>query len=144
MKTIDFTTINIPEPQESFQSRQSQLDPIDYNLLVNKPTIVVTAADVWLWNVDNTSDANKPVSTAQQTALNLKANIASQAFTGTPSLPTGTTGVTQSAWNSTTALATTAFVTTADNLKANLAWPTFTGTVYASGKFRLPVWSNLY
>ena len=26
-------------------------------------------------NVDNTSDANKPVSTAQQTALNLKANI---------------------------------------------------------------------
>lgn len=46
MKTIDFTTINIPEPQESFQSRQSQLDPIDYNLLVNKPTIVVTAADV--------------------------------------------------------------------------------------------------
>ena len=37
-----------------------------------------------LGNVSNTSDANKPVSTAQQTALNLKANAASPAFTGTP------------------------------------------------------------
>ncbi len=144
MKEINFTTIKINEPPESFQSKRSQQDPVDYDLLVNKPTIVVTKADVGLWNVDNTSDANKPVSTAQQTALNLKANIASQAFTGTPSLPTGTTGVTQSAWNSTTALATTAFVTTANNLKADLAWPTFTGTVYASWKFRLPVGSNLY
>jgi hypothetical protein len=36
----------------------------------------LTKADVGLGNVDNTSDANKPVSTAQQTALNLKANLA--------------------------------------------------------------------
>lgn len=36
-----------------------------------------------LGNVDNTSDVNKPVSTAQQTALNLKANLASPTFTGT-------------------------------------------------------------
>jgi len=60
--------------------------------------------------------------------LNSKANLASPTFTGTPSLPTGTTGTTQSAGDSTTKLATTAFVTTADNLKANLASPTFTGT----------------
>jgi hypothetical protein len=33
--------------------------------------------------VDNTSDAGKPVSTAQQTAINLKANLASPTFTGT-------------------------------------------------------------
>jgi len=56
---------------------------LDYKLLKNKPTIVVTAADVWLWNVDNTSDINKPVSTATQTALNLKANLAWPTFTGT-------------------------------------------------------------
>lgn len=37
MKEIDFTTIDINDPVESFQSRQSQLDPIDYRLLVNKP-----------------------------------------------------------------------------------------------------------
>lgn len=47
----------------------------------NKPT----KTDVGLANVDNTSDANKPVSTAQQTALNLKANLASPTFTGTVS-----------------------------------------------------------
>ena len=36
----------------------------------------VTKAQVGLGNVDNTSDANKPVSTAQQAALDLKANSA--------------------------------------------------------------------
>lgn len=35
----------------------------------------VTKVDVGLGNVDNTSDANKPVSTLQQTALNAKADI---------------------------------------------------------------------
>ncbi len=56
------------------------------------------------------------------------AKLASPTFSGTPSLPTGTTATTQSALDSTTKLATTAFVTTADNLKANLASPTFSGT----------------
>jgi len=36
-------------------------------------TVVLTSADVGLGNVSNTSDASKPVSTATQTALNLKA-----------------------------------------------------------------------
>jgi hypothetical protein len=39
--------------------------------------------DVGLGNVDNTSDANKPVSTAQQSALDLKAPLANPTFTGT-------------------------------------------------------------
>lgn len=43
----------------------------------------LTKVQVGLPNVDNTSDINKPVSTAQQTALNLKANTASPTFTGT-------------------------------------------------------------
>ena len=37
----------------------------------------VTASQVGLGNVDNTSDLNKPVSTAQQAALDLKADISS-------------------------------------------------------------------
>jgi len=41
------------------------------------------------------------------------APLASPTFTGAPSLPTGTTGVTQTAGNNTTALATTQFVTSA-------------------------------
>jgi hypothetical protein len=61
-------------------------------------------------------------------AIATKADLASPTFTGSPVLPTGTTGVTQSAGNSSTLLATTAFVTTADALKANIASPTFTGT----------------
>ena len=44
--------------------------------------VVLTKADILLDNVENTSDASKPVSTAQQTALNLKANLASPVFTG--------------------------------------------------------------
>jgi hypothetical protein len=36
--------------------------------------VTLAKADVGLSNVDNTSDANKPVSTAQQTALNAKEN----------------------------------------------------------------------
>ena len=34
--------------------------------------VVLTASDVGLGNVNNTSDANKPISTATQTALNAK------------------------------------------------------------------------
>jgi hypothetical protein len=44
-----------------------------------------------LGNVDNTADTNKPVSTAQQTALNLKSPIDSPAFTTSVTLPSWTT-----------------------------------------------------
>ena len=50
----------------------------------------VTKTQVGLGNVDNTSDANKPVSTAQQTALNLKANKVQEAWI-TPTLLNGWT-----------------------------------------------------
>jgi len=50
---------------------------------------------------------------ALQASLNNKADLNSPVFTGTPSLPTGTTGVTQTSGNNSTALATTAFVQTA-------------------------------
>jgi len=70
----------------------------------------VSKTMVGLGNVDNISDANKPVSTAQQTALDLKANLASPTFTGTPTLPTGTIAVTQTVADNSTKVATTAFV----------------------------------
>lgn len=50
----------------------------------------ITKSMVGLGNVDNTSDANKPVSTATQSALDLKAPLASPTFTGTVTLPSGT------------------------------------------------------
>lgn len=87
-----------------------------------KTGLTLVKADVGLGNVDNTSDANKPVSTATQTALNLKADLASPALTGNPTAPTQTAG------NNSTRVATTAYVDTGLALKANLASPTFTGT----------------
>lgn len=44
----------------------------------------ITKTMVGLGSVDNTSDADKPISTAAATALGLKAPLASPAFTGTP------------------------------------------------------------
>ena len=57
-------------------------------------------------SVDNTADADKPISTATQTALDLKAPLASPALTGTPTAPTA------AANTSTTQVATTAYVQT--------------------------------
>jgi hypothetical protein len=71
---------------------------------------------IGLGSVTNTSDANKPVSTAQQSALDLKANIASPSLTGTPLAPTASTGT------SSTQIATTAYV-------KNQGYTSNTGTV---------------
>jgi hypothetical protein len=50
------------------------------------------------------------------TAIATKADLASPTFTGTPTLPTGTIATTQSNGNSSTAIATTAFVQAAISL----------------------------
>ena len=116
----------------------------------------ITKSMVGLANVDNTSDANKPISTATQTALdlkaaisyvdpslNLKANLANPTFTGTVSGITKImvglgnvdntadtskpiSGATQTALDLKAAIS---YVDPSLNLKANLANPTFTGTV---------------
>lgn len=46
----------------------------------------VTKAQVGLTNVDNTADADKPISTATQSALDLKAPLASPTFSGSVTL----------------------------------------------------------
>jgi hypothetical protein len=86
--------------------------------------------DIGLGNVDNTSDANKPVSTATLTALNLKANLASPTFTGTVSGITKTMVGLGNVDNTSDASKPISTATqTALDLKANLASPSFTGTV---------------
>jgi hypothetical protein len=72
-----------------------------------KTSLALVKADVGLSSVDNTSDAGKPVSTAQQTALNLKADLASPTLTGTPLAPTAAAGT------NTTQVATTAYAMSA-------------------------------
>jgi hypothetical protein len=49
--------------------------------VINTPT-GITKSDVGLGNVDNTADSNKPVSTATQTALDLKLALAGGTMTG--------------------------------------------------------------
>jgi uncharacterized protein (TIGR02145 family) len=85
---------------------------------------------VGLGAVDNTSDAGKPVSSATQTALNLKAPLASPTFTGTVSGIDKTMVGLGSVDNTSDAGKPVSTATqTALDVKAPLASPTFTGTV---------------
>jgi len=52
-----------------------------------KTSLVLVKGDIGLGDVDNTADTAKPVSTAQQAALDLKAPLASPTFTGTTTTP---------------------------------------------------------
>lgn len=78
------------------QLAQGQLLPIQVDwdaapgsilAILNKPTLAAVATsgdkgDVGLGKVSNTSDTDKPVSTAQQAALDQKASLSGAAFTG--------------------------------------------------------------
>lgn len=115
-----------------------------------------TKTNVGLGNVDNTADTAKPVSTAQQAALDLKAPLASPALTGTPTVPTAAvdTNTTQAAStafvlaqagsatpvvNGTATVGTSTRFARADHVhptdtsRAPVASPTFTGTVTIPG-----------
>ena len=90
----------------------------------------VTKAMVGLGDVDNTTDAAKPVSTAQQTALNLKANIANPTFTGTVAgITKSMVGLGDVDNTADTAKPVSTAQQTALDLKSNIASPTFTGVV---------------
>ena len=52
-----------------------------------KSELGLVKGDVGLGNVDNTADSAKPVSTAQQSALDAKANTNNPTFTGTIAIP---------------------------------------------------------
>ena len=101
----------------------------------------ITKSMVDLSNVDNTSDINKPVSTAQQTALNLKANIDSPSFTGTASITQNLivagdasingiiTTTTPATSDNSNKVATTAFVKNQNANFAQLSGANFTGDI---------------
>jgi trimeric autotransporter adhesin len=89
----------------------------------------VTKAMVGLGNVDNTTDANKPVSTATQTALDLKAPLANAILTGTVTLPATTSIGNVSATEIGYIDGVTSAIQAQLDAKASIASPTFTGTV---------------
>jgi hypothetical protein len=120
---------------KTYKGRTSALagNPEDVSVADLKTDLALVKADVGLGNVDNTSDANKPVSTAQQTALDLKANLASPTFTGTPAVPTAAAGT------NTTQAASTAYVIT--EIAARLAtgdFAAYKGAIDASSNPNYP------
>lgn len=84
---LDTVLTGIDSDISALETTVAGLGSPDLSSLVPKTTTVnghalssnvtVTKSDLSLGNVDNTSDANKPVSTAQQTALNAKFNTPS-------------------------------------------------------------------
>jgi hypothetical protein len=108
---------------------------------ITSPTGLVKN-DVGLPEVDNTSDANKPVSSATQTALNLKADLDAPTFIGTVTLPSTTLigdvnyselSILNGATITTTELnyvdGVTSAIQTQMDAKAPIASPVFTGSV---------------
>jgi hypothetical protein len=61
----------------------TNIKTIEGQSLLGSGNIDLTKSDVGLANVDNTSDLNKPISTATQTALNAKQNALTLTTTGT-------------------------------------------------------------
>jgi hypothetical protein len=62
---------------------------------LNSPTFTgtvngISKSMVGLGNVDNTSDADKPISNATQSGLDLKASLTGATFTGSVTIPSGT------------------------------------------------------
>lgn len=113
----------------AFSGKYLEQTVANHNANVTNPH-EVTKAQVGLGSADNTSDITKPISTATQNALNLKAPLASPTFTGTVS------GVTKSMvglGNADNTADLTKPISTATqtalDLKAPKADPTFTGTV---------------
>lgn len=113
------------------------------NLSSGDPLKIVKGTEI------NTEFANIAIAVAT------KADLISPTFTGTPALPTGTTGVTQSSGNSSTALATTAFVQAAlqslhpvGSIYINATNATNPGTLFGFGTWtafgagRVPVGFN--
>lgn len=89
----------------------------------------ITKSMVGLGNVDNTSDASKPISTATQSALDLKAPLADPTFSGTVTLPSTTSIGNVSATELGYVDGVTSSIQTQLNAKANLSGATFTGDV---------------
>jgi hypothetical protein len=112
-KTIDATTLVLGKIRLAGDLTGTAASPeIALGVITNaKIASGISASKVGLGNVDNTSDVAKPISTATQTALDLKASLASVNLKANA-----------------TDLALKADITEMD-LKAPIASPTFTGSV---------------
>lgn len=80
---VNITKANIGLGNVANERQYSASNPPPYpvsSVAGKTGTVTLTKSDVGLSNVDNTSDLNKPISTATQTALNKKASRGEQVF----------------------------------------------------------------
>jgi len=113
-------------------------DQLDDKAPIESPTFTgtvsgVTKSMVGLGNVDNTSDADKPISTATQSALDLKANSNAPTFTGTVVLPSTTSIGNVSATEIGYLDGVTSAIQTQLNAKLDLSGGTMTGKIVLDG-----------
>jgi hypothetical protein len=80
LSSTDWNTFN--GKQDTLVSG-TNIKTLEGQSLLGSGNIDLTKSDVGLGNVDNTSDLNKPISTATQTALNAKQNTLTLTTTGT-------------------------------------------------------------
>ena len=90
--TIDDSGINLPTGN-TFRINGVPLSGSVSSVNGYTGAVVLVANDVGLGNVNNTSDANKPVSTAAQTALNLKLDSSDSQLIGTGIISGGTISI---------------------------------------------------
>lgn len=81
--TPSFTATTIRFPNGTVTDAGSGIAAIDVATSAQGALASSAVQPAAISNVNNTSDAGKPVSTAQQTALDLKANLTANTFTGT-------------------------------------------------------------
>jgi hypothetical protein len=111
------------------------LNQIGTKANINNPTFTgtvsgITKGMVGLSNVDNTTDVNKPISTATQNALNLKANVNNPTFTGTVNgITKAMIGLSNVDNTSDTSKPISTSTQTALDLKANILNPVFTNNI---------------
>lgn len=136
IESLSITNTQISATAAIDQSKISSLvSDLAAKAPINNPTFTgtvsgITAGMIGLGNVENTSDANKPISTATQIALDAKAPLNSPTFTGTVSGITATMVGLGNVNNTSDANKPVSTATqTALDTKAPVNNPTFTGTV---------------
>lgn len=127
--TFDYTVTDGADGTGSGDMLKSTYDPTNKNadafsmdnMAQGSTNKFISSAQLTvLGNTSGTNTGDNATNSQYSGLATSKADINSPSFTGTPSLPTGTTGVTQSAGDNSTKLATTAYTDSKDSATLTL------------------------
>jgi len=137
---LNKTFIASQEPVSVLANWQEMLTPTSPVQSVAGKTGAVTLVkgDVGLGNVDNTSDANKPVSTAQQTAIDGKISDTGDTLTGVLQLGTNNTPMLQQLNAAGSAYVNLPYIDSANGVRINPSVVINPGGLYVQGNVDIP------